>query len=72
MLMRAQLLPGSYSLRLLPGALLACSRAADVVLLEQKRWMSSDGSADGVVFALPSTLQPETQRLGVPEAFCRL
>lgn len=49
--MGAQLLPGSYSLCLLPGTLLRALRLPCSVL-EQKSWMSSDGPTDGVVFFL--------------------
>lgn len=63
----AQLLPGSYSLCLLPGTLLHALRLPCSVL-EQKSWMSSDGPADGVVFFSPLTLQPEREGFFSPRA----
>lgn len=65
--MGAQLLPGSYSLCLLPGTQL-CALGLPCSVLEQKSWMSSDGPADGVVFFPPLTQQPEREGFSSPWA----
>lgn len=65
--MGAQLLPGSYSLCLLPGTQLR-ALGLPCSVLEQKSWMSSDGPADGVVFFSPLTLQLEREGFSSPWA----
>ena len=66
--MGAQLLPGSYSLCLLPGTLLH-TLGQPCGVLEQKSWMSSDGPADVFIYFLWLWhCSPKREGLSSPQA----